>query len=165
MRNTPLEYKIFELAVPIAQDIGLEIVAVKIIGEGGSQNVQIMAEDPKTKKLGIDACTKLSRAMSAIMDVEDPVDGAYRLEVSSPGIDRPLTRLEDFKTYIGFDVKLETTMPHENGQRRFRGFLKALEGQNILIDTDQGAFEIDFDSLAKAKLVLTDDLIKKTANL
>jgi len=87
------------------------------------------------------------------------------LEVSSPGIDRPLTREKDFETYKGYEAKLELSMPIESGQKKFRGVLKGFENNNITIDTEQGEFVIAFDSLAKAKLVLTDELIKKTANL
>lgn len=164
MKSTPLESKITELAHPVAQDLGLEVVQVKIVGEGGSQNVQIMAEDPKTGRILLDDCAKLSRALSAVMDVEDPIDGEYRLEVSSPGIDRPLTRLKDFETYEGFDAKIESDTPNEIGQKRFRGILKGVKDEQILIDTDQGLAEVSFGSLTKAKLVLTDELIKKTAN-
>ena len=163
MKQTPLEKKIFDLAEPVAQDLELEVVQVKIVGEGKSQNVQIMAEDPKTGRILVDDCAKLSRALSAVMDVEDPINGAYRLEVSSPGIDRPLTRSKDFDTYKGYEAKLELHMPIESGQKKFRGVLKDFENNDITIDTDQGEFVIAFDSLAKAKLVLTDELIKKTA--
>lgn len=163
MRATPLEHKITEIVAPVAQDLGLAVVCVKIAGEGNAQNVQVMAEDPKTRRLGVDDCAKLSKAISVVMDVEDPIKGAYLLEVSSPGIDRPLTRLEDFQTYEGFEVKLETMMPTESGQKRFRGHLKGLNEEMIILDTDQGEFQIDFGSLAKAKLVLTDELIKATA--
>ncbi len=165
MRFTPLESKIIDIARPVATDMALELVHVKIVGEGGSQNVQVMAEDPATGRLGVDDCAKLSRALSAVFDVEDPINGAYRLEVSSPGIDRPLTRLSDFEKYKDFDVKLEISMPNENGQKKFRGIVTGIKDGIITIDTDQGEAEVEFDSLTKAKLVLTDDLIKKTANL
>ncbi len=164
MRRTPIEQKIFDLAVPVAQDLALEIVAVKMVGEGGSTNVQIMAEDPNTGRIKLDDCAKLSRALSAVLDVEDPISGAYRLEVSSPGIDRLLTRQKDFERYTGYEAKLETAMPTETGQKKFRGVIRGIDNNDITIDTDQGEFVIDFESLAKAKLVLTDDLIKKTAN-
>lgn len=163
MRSTPLENKIASLAAPVAEDMGLAIVQVSIAGESGSQNVRIMAEDPATRNLGVDDCAKLSRALSAVLDVEDPIKGAYRLEVSSPGIDRPMVKAQDFETYKGFEVKLETSMPAENGQKRFRGRILGLkdDGNTILLDTDQGEAEIAFDTLTKAKLVLTDELINK----
>ena len=165
MKQTPLEIKIFDIAEPVAQDLGLEIVMVSVVSEGKSQILRILAEDPKTGRILLDDCAKLSRALSAVMDVEDPIEAAYRLEVSSPGIDRPLTRPQDFERYKDFEVKLETALPTETGQKKFRGFVRAFENNEITIDTDQGEFVIEFDSLAKAKLVLTDDLIKKTANL
>lgn len=165
MKQTPLERQIFNLAVPVAQDLDLEIVKVKMVGEGNGQIVQIMAEDPKTGRILLDDCAKLSKAISVVMDVEDLIAGAYRLEVSSPGIDRPLTRPQDFENYIGFDAKLELHIPIDTGQKKFRGVLKSFENNTITIDTDQGEFTIAFESLAKAKLVMTDELIKKTANL
>lgn len=164
MKQTPLERKIFDLAVPVAADLELEIVAVKVGTEGKNQLVQIMAEDPTTGRILLDDCAKLSKALSVVMDVEDPVESAYRLEVSSPGIDRLLTREKDFETYKGYEAKLELSMPIETGQKKFRGVLKEFENNNITIDTEQGEFVIAFDSLAKAKLVLTDELIKKTAH-
>ena len=165
MKQTPLETRLSEYAKPVIEDLGFALVLIKVIGENGSQNVQIMAEDPSTKRLGVDDAAKISRAVSAVFDVEDPIKGAYRLEVSSPGIDRPLTRLDDFKTYEGFEAKIESDIPAENGQRKFRGVLKGLNEGNVLIDTDQGSAEVPFASLTKAKLVMSDELIKKTANL
>ena len=165
MKTTPMESKIAEIVRPVVTDLGLELVCVRIIGEKGGQNVQVMAEDPATKKLGIEDCTKLSKAISTLLDVEDPIQGAYRLEVSSPGIDRPLLKIDDFETYAGFEAKLETDMPNETGQKRFKGVLKGIKDQKVLIDTEQGSAEIPFGSLTKAKLVLTDKLIKETANL
>jgi ribosome maturation factor RimP len=163
MRQTPLEKRLSEYAQPVVEDLGFALVCVRITNENGSQTVQVMAEDEKTQRLGVDDAAKISRALSAVFDVEDPIKGAYRLEVSSPGIDRPLTRLEDFSTYEGFEAKLESEIPAENGQRKFRGRLNGLEGENIKITTDQGEAEIPFNALVKAKLVLTDELIKKTA--
>lgn len=163
MRQTPLEQKVAHLAAPVIEDLGFSLVQVKIRGEGGIQSVQIMAENPETKRLGIDDCTKISKALSAVLDVEDPINGRYMLELSSPGIDRPLVRLEDFQTYKGYEAKIESDMPAENGQKKFRGVLHGLEGEDILITTDQGDAKVPFSSLTRAKLVLTDELIKKTA--
>lgn len=166
MRQTPLEIKISKIVKPVIEDLGYALVFVKIVGEaGGIMNVQIMAENPETKRLPIDACAAISRAISAVMDVEDPISGRYTLEVSSPGIDRPLTRLEDFVTYTGYEAKIESDMPAENGQRKFRGRLLGLDGEQIMIVTEQGEAKVPYSSLVKAKLVLTDELIKTTANL
>jgi ribosome maturation factor RimP len=164
MKQTPLETKITNLITPVVADLGLELVSVRIIGEGGSRNVQIMAEDPKTKNLGVDQCASVSHAVSAILDVEDPIEGHYRLEVSSPGIDRLLLKPEDFARYAGFEARLETDAPIETGQKRFKGTLKGIENNIVTINTDQGEAAIPYGSIAKAKLVLTDALIKATAN-
>lgn len=164
MRATPLENKIAELAAPVAEDLGFSIVCVNITGEGGARTVQVMAEDPQTGNLGVDDCARLSRSISALLDVEDPVNGPYRLEVSSPGIDRPLIKIEDFERFTGLEAKLETFMPTSEGQKKFRGRLQGIkDGNVILLNTDQGEAEIAFDALAKAKLVLTDELINATA--
>lgn len=126
-----------------------------------------MAEDPATGRLGIDDCTKISKAVAALLDVEDPISGKYVLEVSGPGIDRLLIREKDFETYKGFEAKIETALPTETGQKRFRGVLNGIDENNrIAMTTDNGEeVEIPFSALSKAKLVMTDDLIKKTANM
>jgi len=160
MKQTPLEQKIYDIATPPAQDMGLRVHHVQVSGATGSLTVQIMAENPETRNIGADECAQLSRSVSALMDVEDPIDGAYRLEVSSPGIDRLLMNEHDFEEFTGFDAKLETDMPLENGQKKFRGVLKGIENGDITIATDQGEFLVPFGMLKKAKLVLTDELIK-----
>lgn len=165
MQLTPLEKKIADIASPLAVDLGLEVVHVSINGAEGTKIVQIMAEDPATGNLLVDKAAELSRALSAHMDVEDPIDGAYRLEVSSPGIDRVLTRKKDFEVYKTFEAKLERQMPDENGQKRFRGYIKGIDDKDIItLETDNGPAHIAFGDLAKAKLVMTDELLKRTAN-
>lgn len=163
MRQTPLERRIADIVEPVIQDLGFALVCVKLIGESGMQNVQIMAENPVTKRLGLEDCATLSKAISTTLDVEDPINGRYRLEVSSPGIDRPLVCLEDFKTYTGFEARLETEIPTETGQKRFKGPIQGVEGDCIMIVTDQGEAKIPYDSITKARLVLTEALIKATA--
>ncbi len=163
MKHTPLEQKLFEMLSPVAQDMGLELVYIQVTGQDGSKLVQIFAEDPKTGRLSVGDCAKLSRSSSALLDVEDPISNKYNLEVSSPGIDRLLIRESDFEKYAGFDAKVESDVPNENGQKRFRGILKGIENGNITLDTDEGAAIIPFSNLKKAKLVLTDELIKATA--
>lgn len=164
MRYTPLEQKIADLAEPAIQDLGFALHTVKITGQDNAHNVQIMAEDLETKNLKVDDAAKISRAISALMDVEDPINGQYRLEVSSPGIDRQLIHERDFDAYKGFEAKIESSVPAENGQKKFRGILNGIEDGKILISTDQGDAEIPYSSLVKGKLVLTDELIKATAN-
>jgi ribosome maturation factor RimP len=163
-KNTPLEEKITHIITPVVEDMGFTLVSVKATGASGGMTLQIMAENPKTRRLGIEDCAQISKAVSAVLDVENPIEAAYRLEVSSPGIDRPLITRKDFEDYEGFEARLETDRPvTESGQKRFRGILKGLKGENICLDTEQGRAEIPLDSLIKAKLVLTDELIKATA--
>jgi ribosome maturation factor RimP len=95
-----------------------------------------------------------------VLDVEDPISGRYTLEVSSPGIDRPLLRLEDFESYKGYEARLESDIPAPNGQRKFKGKLLGLDGDQVMIITEQGESKIPYGSLTKAKLVLTDELLK-----
>jgi ribosome maturation factor RimP len=163
MKQSALERKVFDLIEPVVRDMDLRLVYVSF-GAIGANVLQVVAEDPTTKRLGVDQCAALSRAVSVHLDVEDPIDGAYRLEVSSPGIDRMLVSKEDFAHYAGYDAKLEIDIPLENGQRKFRGILKGIENGDITIDTDQGLAVVPFGMLKKAKLVLTDELIKATAN-
>jgi ribosome maturation factor RimP len=158
-----LENRIATIASPVIQDLGFALVCVSIIGEMGSKNVRIMAEDPKTRNLGVDDAAKISRAVAAALDVEDPIDGRYRLEVSSPGIDRPLLKEQDFQDFSGHEAKIEIDMPLENGQRRFKGKIMGLKDGNILLATETGEVEIPFAATTKAKLVLTDELIKSKA--
>lgn len=165
MKQQPLERKISDITAPVIEDLGFSLYCVKLTGQDGATIVQIMAEDPATGRLGVDDCAKISRAVSAIMEVEDPIKSAYRLEVSSPGIDRFLIQPEHFEKYKGFEAKLETDTPAENGQRKFRGTIKSLEDNKVLIVTDEGEVEIPLNALNKAKLVMTDELIKATANL
>lgn len=165
MRLTPLERRIYDTVEPVATELNLLIVNVSLIGHDGMPTVQIMAEDLDTAKLTVEQCAALSRAASVELDVEDPVSGKYRLEVSSPGIDRVLTREADFETYKGLEAKLETDVPLENGQKKFRGVLQGIENGDITMKTDQGdVVVISFEMIRKAKLVLTDELIKATAN-
>ena len=162
MRYTPLEEKIAAIVTPVIEDLGFALHRVKITGEQRAALVQIMAEDPCTKNLLVDDAAKISRAISAVLDVEDPVDGPYRLEISSPGIDRMLLTQKDFEHYTGFEVKLEILTPAENGQKRFRGRIGGMKDNIILLDTDQGEVDIPYAALAHAKLVLTDELINRT---
>lgn len=160
MKSSPMEQKIADLATPVAESLGLRLVCVRITGEGGAQNVQVIAENPATRRLPLDDCTKLSRELSALMDVEDPVKSAYRLEISSPGIDRLLISPEDFADFAGFEAKIELEFP-QDGQKRFRGILRGIEGDLIKLEMpDQGPVTLPYSSVSKARLVLTDELIK-----
>ncbi len=163
MRLSPLEKKLYEISNPIIEDFGFKTVLVKSYGQAGDFTIQIMAENPATGRLGVDDCAKISRAVAAILDVEDPIDGAYKLEISSPGIDRPLVNIDDYKKFKSFEAKIEIDMPLDNGQKRFRGFIKDTKDDVIILDTDTGDIELPLSSIIKSKLVLTDRLIEATA--
>lgn len=142
---------------PAIEDMGFRIVRVMLSG-GQRQKLQIMAERPADGTISVEDCAEISRAVSALLDVEDPVVGAYTLEVSSPGIDRPLVRLEDFERYIGFEARVELNRPVD-GRRRFKGRIKSVDGETVLMDVDDGKAELAFADIQKAKLLMTDELL------
>ena len=156
--KTTMDKRIAEIILPVIEDMGFELVRIRLMG-GQTKTLQIMAERPGGG-IEVDECAQISTAVSAILDVEDPVTDAYTLEVSSPGVDRPLTRLKDFETFEGYEAKLETADLIE-GRKRFRGILTGVEDGEVLINLDDiGTVGLQFDWLAEAKLVLTDDLIR-----
>jgi ribosome maturation factor RimP len=136
---------------------GFDIVRVIFSGDQRPK-LQIMVERRDGQGMNVDDCALASRLVSTILDVEDPVSGAYVLEVSSPGIDRPLTRLRDFERFAGFVARVELRVPVD-GRRRFRGRLLGVDHERIRLEMDQEEIEMSFDDIQKAKLVLTDDLI------
>ncbi|MEM1237495.1 MAG: ribosome maturation factor RimP [Pseudomonadota bacterium] len=156
-----MDRRIQEIIEPIIEGLGFELVRVRLQG-GNTPLLQIMAQKPDGT-IEVDDCADISTAVSAVLDVEDPIIDAYTLEVSSPGIDRPLTRLKDFDLWNGYVAKLETEELID-GRRRFKGVLEGTEGDEVLIAIEDGADEVTiglkFDWLADAKLVLTDDLIR-----
>lgn len=137
--------------------MGFDLVRVQL---SGSQRptLQIMAEPVDGRSMSVDDCALISRAISAILDVEDPIAGAYSLEVSSPGIDRPLTRPKDFRRYQGHAAKIETDQPLE-GRKRFKGRIGAVSEGAVVLDCDGEAISLPIERIHKAKLVLTDSLI------
>lgn len=138
--------------------MGYEVVRVQISG-GQRSILQIMAERADGAPMTVEDCADISRSVSALLDVEDPIREAYTLEVSSPGIDRPLTRLKDFERFAGFEARLESRMAID-GRKRFKGMLKGVEDGLVCVDTEQGAARLEFDNILRAKLVLTDELIR-----
>lgn len=156
-----MDRRIAEIARPVIEDMGFELVRVRLMS-GKEQTLQIMAQKPDGT-IEVNDCADISTALSAVFDVEDPILDAYTLEVSSPGIDRPLTRLKDFDQWTGYVAKVETTELID-GRRRFKGELQGTDGDEILIEIeDQGepvTIGLKFDWLSDAKLVLTDDLIR-----
>jgi ribosome maturation factor RimP len=147
------------LTEPAAADVGCRIVRVRITGMK-RKRVQIMVERISDGGCGIDDCERVSRAISALFDVHDPIEGEYDLEVSSPGIDRPLMRVEDFQRYLGHEAKLETARMID-GRKRFRGPITAVEGDVIVIAQDGAPTRLAFAELSDARLVLTDKLIEE----
>ena len=141
---------------PVADAMGFEIVRVSF-GGGGRPILQVMAERPDGT-MTIEDCARLSRDLSAVLDVENPVPGEYMLEVSSPGIDRPLTRLKDYERYTGFDAKLELYEP-VNGRRRWRGVLAGIENDQIALADQNEKHLFGFSEIRKAKLILTGTLL------
>jgi ribosome maturation factor RimP len=136
---------------------GFDIVRVLLSGDRRPK-LQIMVERRDGTPIGVDDCAEASRLISAVLDVEDPLSGSYVLEVSSPGIDRPLTRLGDFERFAGFEARVELRIPLA-GRRRFRGRLRGVDHDRIRLETEDEEIELSFDDIQKAKLVLTDDLI------
>ena len=154
-----------ELIGPAAEAEGLALVRVRMIGGKSDPTLQVMAEDPKTRQLTLDDCARLSRRLSDLLDEADPIEHAYRLEVSSPGIDRPLTRLDDFDDWKGHEARI-VLAEKLNGRKVFAGDLLGTEGETVLIDVDGlGPTGLPFADIHSAKLVMTDRLIAATAPL
>jgi ribosome maturation factor RimP len=157
--------RVSAVAGPVLQGMGYRLVRIKISGESGC-TVQIMAERPDGS-MQIDDCEAISRALSPVLDVADPIDRAYRLEISSPGIDRPLVRRSDFERYAGHLAKIEMAQPHQ-GRKRFRGRLAGVEGDAVRLHRDDISTGEDtevvltMEDIADARLVLTDELIAES---
>ena len=164
--KTAEDRALLELIDPVAESLGLAVVRVRLMGGTLRRRLQIMAERNLDHDISVEECARLSRAVSEVLDAADPISGEYLLEVSSPGIDRPLTRLIDFDLFEGLEARLETDRMVE-GRKRFKGIVAGVEGENVAIDLD-GEDEtalIPFAWLADAKLVLTDELLKRGAAL
>ena len=153
-----IDRRLAEIITPVIEDMGFELVRVRLMG-GKMQLLQIMADRPEGG-IEVDECGAISTAVSAVLDVEDPIIDAYTLEVSSPGIDRPLTRLKDFEEFEGYEAKIETGEMID-GRKRFKGVLAGVEGDEVMINIDEGTIGLHFDWLSDAKLVLTDELIRE----
>lgn len=160
MAATPLLKKIERVISPAAASMGYELVRVLMVGVGsGKSTLQVMAEKPDGT-MDVEDCARLSQAVSALMDVEDIFDEAYYLEVSSPGIDRPLTRAKDFDRYKGFEARIEMD-EQIDGQKKFKGLLKGIDSNDVVtLTTDKGDAALPFARIEKAKLLLTDALIE-----
>lgn len=166
--KTAEDLGLLELLDPVAEAAGYAIVRLRLMGGEFQRRLQIMAERP-TKNGGdgdmnVEDCARLSRALSEVLDAADPIAGEYTLEVSSPGVDRPLTRIEDFATYEGYEARLELDRLAE-GRKRFKGVLAGVEGDNVAIDLEgeEETALVPFAWVTEAKLVLTDQLLKRGA--
>ena len=162
--KTAEDRALLELIDPVAESLGLDIVRVRLMGGTLRRRLQIMAERPSDHDIAVEECARLSRAVSEVFDAADPINGEYLLEVSSPGVDRPLTRQSDFDLFEGYEARLETDRMVE-GRKRFKGILAGSEGENIAIDLDgeEDTALIPFDWLVDAKLVMNDALLKRGA--
>ena len=162
--------KLEELIGPEAKSLGFDLVRLQMIGGTTDPTLQVMAERPDTRQLDISDCETLSRRLSDLFDSleaegADPIEGSYRLEVSSPGIDRPLTRLKDFSDWAGHEARITLAEPRD-GRKQFNGSLEGVEGDVIQLTAKDGATHaLPFTDISSAKLVLTDKLINATAPL
>jgi len=164
IRETGLDARIAGIVRPVLAASGFRLVRVRLSGQNGL-TLQIMAER-EDGSMDVDGCEEVSRAVSPALDVEDPIDKAYHLEISSPGIDRPLVRKGDFAAALGHLAKMETSLPVDE-RKRFRGKIVAADDDSVTIERDQAAYgeeptvRIPFDALVDAKLILTDDLVRE----
>ncbi|NBO21064.1 MAG: ribosome maturation factor RimP [Rhodobacteraceae bacterium] len=158
--KTAIDRRLADIITPVIEGLGFELVRVRLMG-GRTRVLQIMADKPDGG-IEVDDCGTISTAVSAVLDVEDPIEDQYILEVSSPGIDRPLTRLKDFDAWVDYEARVETTELID-GRRRFKGVLQGTDGDEVLIEIEEDGAPVTiglkFDWLSDAKLILTDDLI------
>lgn len=147
-----------QLIEPSLESMGYDLVRVQISGGASDMCLQIMAERQDRIEMNVEDCASISRNISTILDVEDPIRDAYTLEVSSPGMDRPLVRLEDYTRFAGFEARIDTREAIV-ARKRFRGRLEGVDGETVLIEVDGEPYEIPFGDILRAKLVLTDELI------
>jgi len=157
------------LIEPEVEALGYTLVRVAMIGGTTDPTLQVMAERPETQQLELGDCETISRRISETLDAleaegRDPIEGGYRLEVSSPGIDRPLTRRSDYSDWAGHEARLRFEQPID-GAKQVSGIIQGVDGDTVRISTTKGPREVPFESIASAKLLLTDELIKATAPL
>ncbi|MCA2011778.1 ribosome maturation factor RimP [Pararhodobacter sp. CCB-MM2] len=161
--RTAIDRRVAEIVKPAIEGAGFELVRLRLMS-GKTRTLQIMADRPEGG-IEIDELGEITTLVGAVLDVEDPLEDAYVLEVSSPGIDRPLTRLKDFDTWSGYEARLETSELID-GRRRFKGNLQGTEDGEVLIEIEEKGepviIGLQFDWLSDAKLVLTDELIEET---
>lgn len=157
--NETLERLLF----PVFEEMGYDVVRMQLQGGESRKVLQIMAERKDRKTMTVEDCAKLSRAISPILDEKDPIADNYTLEVSSPGIDRPLVKLDDFDRFKGFEAKVECSVL-VNGRKRFSGRLQGIDGSDVVLTFEGEDIRIAFADIAKAKLILTDELLAAFAS-
>jgi ribosome maturation factor RimP len=143
---------------PVIEQAGFKLVRLRVMG-GTHKTLQIMAERPDGS-MDVEGCSTLSHVLLDFIERDDPIEGEYEIEVSSPGIDRPLTRLSDFSRWKGHEAKIELTAP-QDGRKRFRGKLEGLDGNDVVIAMPEGKAQFPFRAILEAKLVLTNKLIEE----
>ena len=165
MTETGAAARVAAIVEPVIRDLGFDLVRVRVTGANGC-TVQVMAERPDGT-MSVDECEAVSRAISPVLDLEEPISQAYYLEVSSPGIDRPLVRASDFERWTGYDAKIEMAVPL-NGRKRFRGFIRGVAEEAVIIELpdvkegEERMVRLPLTDLGEARLVLTDDLIRES---
>ena len=155
MESTDAAARVERIIAPTLDGMGYEVVRVQLSGGRQHPRLQVMAERADQKGMTVDDCAEISRAVSALLDVEDPIAGAYELEVSSPGIDRPLTRARDFERFAGHEAKIEMR-GSVDGRRRFRGLLKGLEDGCAVLEMEGETLKLPVDDVERAKLVMPE---------
>jgi ribosome maturation factor RimP len=153
-----------KLIEPEVKALGFDLVRVVMIGGQSDPTLQIMAERPDTRQLTIDDCSDISRRLSDLFDAQDPIEGSYRLEVSSPGIDRPLTRPRDYADWAGHEARLKLAAPLGSA-KQLSGTIEGIKDNVVAVATPKGVREVPYETIASAKLLLTDQLINATAPL
>jgi ribosome maturation factor RimP len=164
--KTAEDLGLLELLDPVAEAAGYAIVRLRLMGGEHARRLQIMAERPSDGDMNVEDCARLSRAISEVMDAADPIAGEYTLEVSSPGVDRPLTRLADFEAYQGHEARIELDRLAE-GRKRFKGMLVGVDDGQVAVDLEGEAETalIPFAWIVEAKLVLSEQLMKRGADI
>jgi ribosome maturation factor RimP len=157
METTDATARVESIIAPTLDDMGYELVRVQLSGSRQHSRLQVMAERADQRGMTVDDCAEISRAVSALLDVEDPIAGSYDLEVSSPGIDRPLTRVHDFERFAGHPAKVEMR-DLIDGQRRFHGRLLGMEDGCALLEADGETLKLPVDGIERAKLLMPDEL-------
>jgi len=154
-----LARRVEELLTPTIEAMGFTLVRVMLSG-GQNPILQIMAEPSDGREMTVEHCADISRAVSAVLDVEDPIQSAYSLEVSSPGLDRPLVRLADYDRFAGFEAKVELKVLTD-GRRKFKGRVQGTDGNFVKLDVDGDVVQFEHAAIAKAKLLITDEMLAK----